>query len=118
MPSFGALNRENESLASVKLNFDKPSAPDGSPTSIYNSLDIHGIFWSHLEEGIGHGSILLSFGALNRENESLESVKLNFDKPSAPYDSFYVDIQFTRHSRNFLESFRIGYWPQIDCDSF
>ena len=85
------------------------------PTSIYNSLDIHGIFWSHLEEGVGHGSILRSFGALNRENESLASVKLNFDKPSAPDGSSYVDIQLTRHSRNFLESFRRGYWPRIDC---
>ena len=44
-------------------------------TSIYNSLGIHGIFWSHLDEGIGHGSIVPSFGALNRENESLASVK-------------------------------------------
>ena len=70
-------------------------------TSIYNSLGIHGIFWSHLEKGIGHGSIVPSFGVLNRENESLASVKLNFDKPSAPNGSSYVDIQLTRHSRNF-----------------
>ena len=84
------------------------------PMSIYNSLGIHGIFWSHLEEGIGHGSIVPNFGALNRENESLASVKLNFDKPSAPDGSSYVDIQLTRHSRNLLESFRRGYWPRID----
>ena len=84
-------------------------------TSVYNSLGIHEIVWSHLEEGIGHGSIVPSFGALNRENESLASVKLNFDKPSAPDGSSYVDIQITRHSRNFLESIRIGYWPRIDC---
>ena len=50
-----------------------------------------------------------SFGALNRENESLASVKLNFDKPSALDGSSYVDIQLPRHSQNFLESFRIGY---------
>ena len=56
-----------------------------------------------------------SFGALNRENDSLASVKLNFDKPSTPDGSSYVDIQLNRHSRNFLESFRIGYWPRIDC---
>ena len=77
-------------------------------TSIYNSLGNHGIFWSHLEQGIGHGSIVPSFGALIRENESLASVKLNFSKSSAPDGSFYVDIQLTRQSRNFSESFRIG----------
>ena len=59
-----------------------------------------------------------SFGALNRENESLASAKLNFDKPSAPDGSSYVDIQLTRQSRNFLESFRREYWPRIDCALF
>ena len=103
LPSLGALNRENESLASVKLNFHKPSAPDGSPTSIYNSLGIHRIFWSHLEEGIGYGSIVPCFGAIKRENESLASVKLNFVKPSPSDGSSYVDTRLTRHSRNFLE---------------
>ena len=34
-------------------------------TSIHNSLGIHGIFWSLLEDAIGHGSIVPSFGALN-----------------------------------------------------
>ena len=85
------------------------------PTSIYDSLGIHRIFWSHLDVGIGHGSIVPCFGALNRENESLASVKLNFDKPLPPDGSSYIDIQLTRHSRNFLESFRIGHWPRIDC---
>ena len=84
-------------------------------TSIYNSLGMDIIFWSHLEEGIGHGSIVASFGALNRENESLASVKLNFDKLSPPNGSSYIDIQLTRHAHNFLESFRKGYWPRIDC---
>ena len=81
VPCFGALNRENESLVSVKLNLTNRLLRFVPPTSIYNSLGIHGTFWSHLEEGIGHGSIVPSFGALNRENESLASVKLNFDKP-------------------------------------
>ena len=84
-------------------------------TSIYNSLGMHRFFWSHLEEGIGHGSIVASFGALNRENESLASVKLNFDKPSPPNGSSYIDIQLTRHAQNSLESFRRAYWPRIDC---
>jgi len=87
-------------------------------TSIYNSLGIHGFFWSHLEEGIGDGSIVPCFGALNRENESLASVKLNFDKPLAPDGSSHIDIQLTRHSRIFLESFRRGYWRRIDCSLF
>ena len=81
MASFGALNRENESLGSIKLNFDKPSLQIVPHTSIYNSLGIHRIFCSHLEEGIGHGSIVASFIALNREIEFLASVKLKFDKP-------------------------------------
>ena len=116
MPSFGALNRENESLECVKLNLKNRQLQMVPPTSIYNSLGIHGIFWSHLEQGIGHGSIVPSFGALNRENESLDdSKKLNFDKPSAPDGSSYVGIQLTRQLRNFLESFRRGYWPRIDC---
>ena len=84
-------------------------------TSIYKSLGIHRIFWSNLEEGIGHGSFVARFGALDRENESLVSVKLNFDKPSPPNGSSYIDIQLTRHSHNCLESFRRGYWPRIDC---
>ena len=73
------------------------------PTSIHNSLGNHVIFWSNLEQGIGHGTIVSSFGALNRENESLASVKLNFDKPSPPDGSSYVDTRLTRYSRNFLE---------------
>ena len=114
VPSFGALNRKNESLASVKLNFNKPSPPDSS-SYIDIQLTSHSLnFWSHLEEGIGYGSIMPSFGALNRENESLASVILNFDKPSPPDSSSYIDIQLTRHSQNFLESFRRGYWPRID----
>ena len=56
-----------------------------------------------------------SFGALNRENESLASVKLNFDKPSVLEGSSNVNIQLTRQSQNFLESFRRGYWSRIDC---
>ena len=115
MPSFGALYRENESLGRVKLNFDKPSSPNGSLYIDYNSLGFHRIFLSQLEEGIGHGSIVASFGALNRENESLVSVKLNFDKPSPPNGSSYIDTQLIRHSQNFLESFRRGYWQRIDC---
>ena len=86
--------------------------------SIYNSLGIHRIFGSHLKEGIGHGSIVAQFGGLDRENESLGSVKFNFDKPSPPKGSSYIDIQLTRHSQNCLESFRRGYWPRIDCGSF
>ena len=39
--------------------------------SIYDSLGLHGFFLSHLDEGIVHGSVVPSFGALNRENESL-----------------------------------------------
>ena len=63
MPNFGALNRENESLASVKMSFEKPSPPDGS-SYIDIQLSRHSrIFWSRLEERIGHGSILPSFGA-------------------------------------------------------
>ena len=108
VPSFGALNRENESLASVKLNFDKPLAPDGS-SYIDIQLTRHSRnFLELFRRGIGHGSILPSFGDLNRGNESLASVKMNFDKPSPPDGSFYIDIQLTRHSRNFLELFRRG----------
>ena len=66
-------------------------------TLIYNSLGIHIIFWSRLKEGIGHGSIVPSFGALNRENGSPASVKLNSDKPSPPDGSSYIDIQLTGH---------------------
>ena len=74
--------------------------------SIYDSLGIHGFFWSHLEEDIGHGSIVPCFGALiNRENESLASIKLIFDKLSPPEGSSYVDIRLTRPSRIFFESF-------------
>ena len=72
------------------------------PTSIHNSLGNHVIFWSNLEEGIIHGTIVPSFGALNRANKSLASVKLNFDKPSTPDGSSYIDKQLTRQSRNFL----------------
>ena len=79
------------------------------PTSIHDSQGIHVIFWSDLEKGIGHGSIVPSFGALNRENESLASIKLNFDKPSPSNGSSHVDTQLTRQSRNFLEQFRRGY---------
>ena len=88
------------------------------PTSIHNSLGNHVIFWSDLEKGIRHESIVPSFGALNRENESLASVKLNFDKPSPLTGSSYIDIQLTWHAQNFLESFRRGYWLRIDCGSF
>jgi len=59
-----------------------------------------------------------SFGALNRENESLASVKLNFDKPSPPDSSSYIVKQLTKHSQNFLESFRRGYWTRIDYALF
>jgi len=83
--------------------------------SIYDSLGIHGIFWSSLEEGIGHGSFVPSFRVFNRENESLAFVKMNFDKPSSSEGSSYVDIRLIRHSRNFLESFRREYWPRIVC---
>ena len=58
------------------------------------------------------------FGALDRENESLASVKLNFEKSSPLNGSSYIDIQLTRHAQNFLESFRRGYWRRIDCGSF
>ena len=85
------------------------------PTSIHNSLGNHVIFWSDLEKGIGHGSIVARFGALDRANESLESVKFNFDKPSPPNGPSYIDIQLTRRAQNFLESFRRRYWPRIDC---
>ena len=81
MASFGALNRENESLASVKLNFHKPSPPNGSSYIDIQLIRHSQNFWSRLEEGISHGSIVASFGALHRENESLGSVKLNYDKP-------------------------------------
>ena len=73
------------------------------PTLIHNSLGNHVIFWSKLEEGIGNGTIVPSFGALNRDNDSLARVKLNFDKPSPPDGSSYIDTQLTRQSRNFLE---------------
>ena len=73
--------------------------------SIYELLGIHRIFWSHLEEGIGHESFVPSFRIFNRENESLAFVKVNFDKPSHSEGSSYVDIRLPRHSRIFLESF-------------
>ena len=84
------------------------------PTSIHNSLCNHVIFLLNLEGGIRHGTIVPYFGVLNRENESLASVKLNFDKPSPPDSFSYIDIQLTRHSMNFWEPFRRGYWPRID----
>ena len=73
---------------------------------------------SHLAEGIGHGSFVPSFSVFNRENETLAFVKMNFDKPSPSEGSSYVDIRLTRHTRNFLESFRRGYWPRIVCAYF
>ena len=60
--------------------------------SIYDSLDIHGIFRSHLAEGIGHGSFVPTFRVFNRENESLAFVKMNFDKPLPSDGSSYADI--------------------------
>ena len=82
VPTFRVFHRENESLAFVKMNFDKPSLQKVPPMSIFESLGIHGIFWSHLEEGIGHGSFVPTFRVFHRENESLAFVTMNFDKPS------------------------------------